>query len=505
MIALLLIGLATPASAGFGEPAIGPDPKNDDWCKGWCDTWGELRFIGSLPPDVVLDTDGTELGQDFHLDSRLRAGFYVGRPKLHAVFEGDLFEGQVAGDTWDIPGEEDARDRHRMGAGTSEDFDLRKAYLRGVAGPVRMQAGVATSHWGLGMLANDGNRDPMFGRNDFGDRVLRVQLASRPFGQGKTPLVIALAGDRVIEDELARWRPFAEEGEQGEAAWQGIASVSWMPKDKPNYGLYGVWRSQTEADDLRTTRIGIIDGYADGTIELDGLSLRLAGEAATIFGNTDVLTNYNYKDRLKVRMGGMTGLVEAMPDDFWLGGILRAGWASGDTSQDDETMHDFVFDRDFDAGMVMHDEYKGAIDASAYDQIGRPEHTGGRPVGVDGLVREGAVAHSSFLQPVAQAQPLDWVKIRAGATFHWATGPVAHPFTTTRNGGVPANHLGDQTEGYWLGTELNWALEVGEVVVGPEAVGLKPALLLQGGHLLGGDNLSGERVSLVTATGRVRW
>ncbi len=497
----LLLAFVAPALAGFGDPAIGPNPEKG----AWFDTWGELRLIGSLPPDLVLDTDGTELGQDFVLDSRLRAGIYVGKPKLHAVFEGDLIEGQLAGDAWDIPGEEDERDRHRMGAFSARDFDIRKALIRGVAGPIRVQAGVATSHWGLGMLANDGNRDPLFGRNDFGDRVLRLQLASRPFGKGEVPLVIALAGDRVIEDELAHWAPFQEEGQRGEKAYQGIAALSWVPEDKVNYGLYGVWRGQTEDDGIRKTRVGVIDAYTDWTGELDGLNLRIAAEGATIFGHTDALLNYNNRDQLKVRAGGLTGLVEAIPTDFILGGILRAGWASGDSSGDDDTMHDFVFDRDFDAGMVMHDEFQGAVDASAFDQIGRPEHSGGAPVGAEGLVREGALAHAMFIQPVAQVRPLDWVALRAGATMHWSTGPVSHPFTTTRNGGVPANFLGTPTSGYALGTELNWAVEVGDVVVGPEKVGLKPALVLQGGHLLASDNMGGETVSLVTATGRVRW
>ncbi len=501
---LLPLLQSATAQAGFGEAAIGPAPEKG----AWFDTWGELRFIGSLPPDLTLDTDGTELGQDFHLDSRLRAGVYLGVPKIHVVFEGDMIEGQLAGDAWDIPGEIDERDRHRIGVTTSDDFDLRKAFVRGLAGPVSIQAGVATSHWGLGMLANDGNRDPMFGRTDFGDRVLRIQLASKPFGKGEVPLQIALAGDRVIEDELARWMPFQPEGERGETAYQGIAAVSWVPEDKVNYGLYGVWRSQTEADGLRETHVGVIDGMVDGTVQLDGLALRFAGEGATIFGNTDVLLNYNNReatDALKVRSGALTGLVEATPDDFWLGGILRAGWASGDSTGDDDTMHDFAFDRDFDAGMVMHDELQGAIDVAAYDQIGRPEHSGGRPVGVEGLVREGAFVHAAFLQPVATAQPLPWLGLRAGPTFHWSTGPIAHPFTTTRNGGVPANHLGVQTAGYALGTELNWAVELGDVVVGPEALGLTPALVLQGGHLLASDNLGGETVSLVTATGRLRW
>ena len=100
---------------------------------------------------------------------------------------------------------------------------------------------------------------------------------------------------------------------------------------------------------------------------------------------------------------------------------------------------------------------------------------------------------------------MDWLELRAGTTLHWATAPIAQPFATTRNGGVPANFLGTPTEGSAMGPELNWAVEVGDVVVGPKKMGLKPAFLLQGGHLLASENLGGETISLVTATGRLRW
>lgn len=501
--ALLL--LALPAWAGeFGE--VGKPAMQPELAKGQMfDPYGELRMLASLPPkDLQLDTDGTMLGQDFVLDSRLRAGLAFGKEGFRAVVEGDLFEGQLAGDAWDIPGDTDERDRHRMGVATGEDFDLRKAFVKARLGLVGVQAGVTTSHWGLGVLANDGNRDPVFGRNDFGDRVIRVQVASRPFQQGKLPLSLSIAGDRVIEDEFAHWTPFNEE-DKGGKAWQGIGALMWTPEDGATLGLYGVHRRQTESDDERQTIITAFDAYVDWTTELDGWSLRLAGEGATLLGRTDRALTYNERDALRVRAGGLTGLMELDPHDLPLRGIFRAGWASGDGNADNGTVNDFAYDRDFDAGMVAYDELNGAINAAAYDQVGRPEHSGGAPEGADAIVREGAFLHGIFLQPVVAVDATEWLELRAGTTLHWATAPIAHPFTTTRNGGIPANFLGRPSEGYGVGPELNWGIEVGDVVVGPEKAGLKPALLLQGGHLLASENYGGETVSLVTATGRLRW
>ncbi len=504
MIGALLL-LSAPAMAGefgeLGKPAMQPEIREGSMF----DPYGELRLLASLPPkDLPLDNEGTMLGQDFVLDSRLRAGLAMGTGGFRAVLEGDLFEGQLAGDAWDVPGEEDARDRHRMGVMTGEDFDLRKAFVKARFGSVGVQAGVTTSHWGLGMLANDGNRDPVFGRNDFGDRVIRVQLGARPFGQGELPLTVSLAADRVIEDEFSHWTPFNDE-DRGGTAWQGIGAALWQPEEGATVGVYGVHRRQTESDGERQTIITALDSYVDWTTEVDGWSLRLAGEGATLLGRTARALNYNHRDELRVRCGGLTGLVELDPHDLPLRGIFRAGWASGDGNPDNDVVNDFAYDRDFDAGMVAHDELGGAIDAAAYDQIGRPDNSGGAPEGADAIVREGAFLHAVFLQPVLAVDTTDWLELRAGATLHWATAPIAHPFTTTRNGGVPANYLGTPTTGYGMGPELNWAVEVGDVVVGPKKVGLTPALLLQGGHMLASDNLGGETISLVTATGRVRW
>ena len=498
----LILMLAVASAGEFGQvgtPAVAPD---DDKIA----PYGELRLIYSLPPDVQLDTDGTMLGQDWMLDSRLRTGLAMGKGKVRFVLEGDLIDGQLAGDAWDVPGEEDARDRHRVGVGTAEDYDLRNANIKARLGPIGLQAGVATSHWGLGLLANDGNRDPVFGRNDFGDRVVRLQLGSQPFGGGDVPLTISVAADRVIEDEFAHWRPFNED--KGQKAWQGIGALLWAPDEGATFGAYGVHRRQSEEDDERTTLITALDAYADWTGEVGGVQLRIAGEGATLLGSSDKSLNYNTRtegSRQKVRAGGITGLVEVAKGDLPVRGIFRGGWASGDGNPDNDTVNDFAYDRDFDAGMVTHDELLGAIDAAAFDQIGRPDNSGGAPEGADAIVREGAFLHAIFLQPVAAFDATDWLELRAGPTLHWATAPISQPFSTTRNGGTPANHLGLPTEGYALGTELNWAIEVGDVVVGPENLGLKPALLLQGGHLLASDNLGGETVSLVTATGRLRW
>ncbi|MDP2315637.1 MAG: hypothetical protein Q8P41_22245 [Pseudomonadota bacterium] len=462
-------------------------------------TWGEVRLLGSLPPEAVLDTEGTTLGQGPVLDGRARLGLAYTAETWSVRTEWDLIEGQLAGDAWDIRGAEDARDRGAVGIMSADAFVPRRLSVDGRAGPVGIEAGLVTSHWGLGMLANDGAHDPVFGRSDFGDRVIRVRLGTRPVAD--VPLTVAIAGDRVVADEQATWSPFVG----GQAAWQAIATVLWGEPDKARAGLYGVYRNQTEADGLRVTQVGVVDLYGDAPIVLPGWKLRVAGEAAGIFGSTTRGQSYNARDGLVVQSLGAVGLVEARPDALPASGMLRGGFASGDGNPDDGYSRDFTFDRDLDAGMVLFDELQGSIDAAAYAQLTDPTHSGGAPDGAELLVAEGSVRHATFIQPVVTVTPRPWLGLKAGALFAWNTSPITQPFATYRNGGVPVNHLGEPTSGYWLGTELDWAVTLGDVDATVLGLKSRPALLVQGGHLLASAEMGGGVVTLVTATGRLRW
>ncbi|MFZ5478282.1 MAG: hypothetical protein ACOZNI_16060 [Myxococcota bacterium] len=461
-------------------------------------TAGEVRLLGSLPPELVLDTEGHTLGQDFVLDSRLRLGL-AGRLKgWRLSTEWDLFDGQLAGDPWDVRGEEDARDRQQVGVTDADSFSARRLAVDGKAGPVGIEAGLVTSHWGLGMVANDGAHDPVFGRADFGDRVIRLRLATRP--AEKSPLVFVLAGDRVVEDDTADWGPLAG----GEEAWQGIASVLWA-EERRKLGLYGVYRHQVEADGERTTDVGVLDLYGDATLGTGDATLRVALEGAGILGRTDRAQSYNARDGLAVASAGVTGLAEARHAKSPGRVLLRAGWASGDGDPDDGASNAFAFDRDFDAGMVLFDEVQGAVDAATYAQLTDPAHSGGAPDGAEALVGEGALRGATFVQPVLGVNPTKWLDVNAGTTLAWSTAPISQSFATYRNGGVPANHLGEPTSGYWLGAELDWAVTVGDAELKTRGVTTRPALLVQGGHLIASADLGGGVHTLVTATGRLRW
>jgi len=484
---------------------------------------GDLRYIGSLPPELTLDAEGTQLGQGPVLDQRLRTGLELTNKKdtWHLVTRWDLFAGQLAGDTWDVPGTIDERHREQLGVLTSHSFLPREAGGSVRFGPVRVSAGLTTSHWGLGMLANDGDHDPTFGRTDFGDRVLRVRVGARPFQQGKFPLAFSIAGDRVVQDDLARMTA-------GQVAWQGVAGALYSPEGA-KLGVYGVFRDQVEpvlaGEDVgRTTRIGVLDVFGELDRVVGPIRVRVGGEAAGIDGHTNRAETVASLDGLDVLSAGATGYVGvaatrqlrlvdahtgASTGDVWAAKV-RGGWASGDGDPDDGRSNDFTFDRDYDAGMLLFDEQMGAIEAANYALISDPANTGHTPDGADLSVTEGSFRRAVFVQPVVEVSPLAWLGVRAGVMAAWATAPIAQPFYTYRNGGVPANYLDQPTSGRALGTEVDWALRVGGIALGGgEGAGgpvrLQPELLVQGAHLFRSADMGGGVVSTGTATVRARW
>ncbi len=490
-----MIALLAPALA-FDVPP--PPPPAETPAMTWA-TPMEARMIGTLPPaELVLDDEGHTLGQGMVLDTRLRLGLDVKWKGVDARTEWDLFDSQVAGDPWDLRGTEDARHRESIDPFARPDvFTARRLSLGGRIGIVALEGGLVTSHWGLGILANDGAHDPEFGRNDFGDRVLRLRAATRPLAD--QPLIVAIAGDRVIEDESADWSPL----EGGETAWQGVATVIYGEPTKARGGVYYVYRDQTELDAVRHTQAHVVDLYGDVPLKAGETTLRFAVEGAGIFGTTSRVQSYSSRDGLALGSAGVSALAEVKLSPLPLRAALRGGWASGDTDPDDGRSEDFGFDRDFDAGMVLFDELQGAIDAATYAQLSDPAHSGSPPDGAEALVGEGALRAATFVQPIVEVTPTPWLSLKAGALLAWSSKPVQQAFTTFRAGGIPTNHLGETTEGYSLGTELDWAVKLGDMPIGG-ARPVRPALLVQGGHLFASDNLGGGTVHLVSAALRVR-
>lgn len=464
------------------------------------DSTGDVQWSRRSVTDFPVDPDGNTLGQDPVYTQRIRTGLAVQNEKVLIATEWDLFTGQIGGDTWDIPIVEDDRERHRMGVFNRSAFKPRRGSIVANLPVAQIEAGLVTSHWGLGMLANDGAHDPWFGENEFGDRVVRLRLTTRPAKD--SPISLSFAFDRVVEDDSAEWSEY-------QWASQGIVALLYADDNKRMFGVYGVARHQREILEERETRVAVIDVFGDLPFEIgSGWTSRLAMEAAGMSGKTDRATTYNSRDNIRIEAGGATGIATISAPEDRVALNLVSGWASGDGDPDDDVSHDFSFDRDFGVGQVMFDEVMGGTAAAAQVVLSNPEYVGQAPDGVEALVNEGAFKRAAFVQPIIDGRPVDWLLLRVGWMMAWSTGPVRDPFTTYRMGGVPHNIHGKPTTGYKLGSELDWAMVLGDVDLSLGPLKVKPSLKIEGGHAFLGENLQGagpNRIDLYRATARLRW
>lgn len=458
---------------------------------------GELRWIGSTETDIPVDAEGTTTDQQAWLDQRLRLGIWakVKEPwSLSTVW--DLATGQLLGDTWAIPGEIDARHRGSHLALTAQGFRPRRAALTMSTEGLQIEAGLVTSNWGLGLVANDGNTDPVFGRADFGDRVLRFRATGISAAQDSARRVFVTgAADLVVEDEIASLS-------DGQTAFQGVFSALVVDDDR-KLGTYFAARTQREADVTRQTQAGILDLFASRAFAVGGSRLTAAFEAAGILGRTSRSTTYSARDMQGVASLGATGEISLTDASDHLEGSLRAAYATGDADPDDEVSHDFSADRDFGAGMVLFDELQGGVEAASYNLVNDPRYAGQGPDGSDAIVTEGTFRRAVFIQPIARYRqgPLD---LSGGVMFAFATAPFSQPFYSYRNGGVPYNQHNQPIEGVGLGTEFDWRAAIGM----PSDSPVRAQLEIEGGHLVLGPSLKGDGpglLHLVTATGRVQW
>ena len=469
-MSLLLTACTSLALAGDAKVKIEPVR----------DLWLSHDQTSAFP----VDNEGTTGGQGSHIDIRFRTGliFRAGDVAVNVEVGGPA--DQIYGDTWSIPGTIDERNRHEKRVRIPQ---LRKLSLTANLEYIQLETGLTTSHWGLGMIANDGEHEPFFGQPEFGDRVVRARITTKPGPE--SPWHFTAAWDRVLQDDLTI---------DANTQWtnQAFFSVLWL-QDDDQAGINGVVRRQDELLQSRTTRVTALDAYTDLTLSLtDGISLNIGAEMAGVTGKTNRTTTYNSPDRLHVLSAGATavGMLGFYDDTLQVG--FSTGYATGDGDPNDDTLRDFTFDRNFDVGMVLFDEVLGGIDAAHHRLISDPQYAGQPPDGADATVHEGAFRRASYLQPRLEYTPIPAVRIRAGVLFAWATAPIAHGFYTHRNGGNPVNHLGQPTRGYRLGTEYDWAVQVSPFT-NPDNFFSNTRISLQGGHAVLDSNLGGDRMGRI--------
>jgi hypothetical protein len=448
------------------------------------------RYQGAS--SMVLDRRRTELAPSA-LNSQIRVGLKIDArdgilPLLFsAEYEHDLLTGVNVNRT-ELEG---------VGLPESEEMEqqLRKAFARvSIMQYAHLIGGVMTSHWGLGLIANDGAHGWAPGNASFndprgGDRVIRGMLATGPHGR-RAQLMGLVAVDRVLGDDVML---------EGDEATQVVAAVIWG-RDKPDTaGAYFVRRHQ-ENEAGRGLDVNVLDLTGKTTIPLgETRKLVLEAEAALIFGSTTLAALPELPEADVLQIGAAA---RASYDAGDYGMILDFLFATGDQNIDDAKQTGFRTDQNYNMGLLLYRQLLTAQTGRAPVIAGDPDLVGVPPPDVERFSTRGQITGTLAFFPRGWWRPIEGLEVYGGPLVAFATADVFDPFNSRINGGVGRNALEGPSGGRYLGTELDLGVRYRTLVSGVEVVGgLEGGLLLPGSAFddatgAGLDTLFGGRALL---------
>lgn len=372
-----------------------------------------------------------------------------------------------------------------------------------------LRAGQQGSHWGMGILANDGDHKTLFGDYQRGSLVERALFATTPMGKDG-PLVVALAGDLVFEDNTAD----LIDGE--DLALQGVLAVRWRMK-QAELGVYGVLRNQSREGssiDEKTTFtedlfVGIVDVTGKWNARVPGSNAFVFGEAeaALIAGSTTfsrgaygpIAAPGSEREAERVRSFGMAmrlGAVRVKGRGLGEFGDLVVqlewGYASGDADPYDGVSRRFTFDPNHNVGLVLFDQVLAWKTARAATLAADPSLVRRPAPGLQFLPSNGGIFGAMYLNPTAIVRPRRWLDLKAGMVIAQSTADVVDPQHAGALGDF-ANYDGGDERSHNLGLELNLGADVRFIV----SDSLKLDLGAEGGVLFPGrafDDAEGRKL-----------
>ncbi len=380
-----------------------------------------------------------------------------------------------------------------------------------------LRVGQQPSHWGMGILANDGDHVSTFGDYRYGSIDERILFATKPGGKD-SPLTVLVAGDLVFRDANARLT-------RGDHAFQGVAGALYSHGDN-QIGVYGVYRHQTKDRTsgssifpyTDTIDAGVLDVTGKFVVPVQGQDAFAFGgfEAAAIFGSTNaVRTAEQVQDGTKTTLRSYGGAIQVgvvhraydepatpggeLPNKAAYGDLvaqLEIGYASGDADPYDGTERRFVFDPNHKVGLLLFDEVMRWQTARAASAAQDPLlQNGTRPTpGVDLLATNGGIAGAQYVNPTMIYRPLRWLDLKGGMLLAQATADVVDPYRLATQGAA-VNYRGGDARRHDLGLEIDggaearFKLDYGVVAT----LGFQTGVLFPGAALA---NIDGDRMKL---------
>ena len=373
------------------------------------------------------------------------------------------------------------------------------------------RVGQQPSHWGMGILANDGDHPSLFGDYRYGSISERMLFATKPLGK-ESPLTVAVAGDLVYQDQTA-------DLSRGDQAFQGVFAA-FYEKGPNQLGIYAVYRNQTNnktsGSNLFTyedrLEVAVLDAAGKFAAPVPGSPNAFvfgAAEGAVIVGSTNLLRtpdqarsgrdttvqSYGGAAQLGVlhrRKGpGTTSYGEKDPATFGdLVGQVEIGYASGDADPYDGTEKRFTFNANHKVGLLLFDEvmrFQTARSASAaQDPL---LSNAARPTpGVQLLSSNGAVFGAQYINPTFIYRPRYWLDFKGGMVVAQTTADYVDPYRLASKGSY-TNYRGGEPTRHDLGIELDAGFEARI----PLQYKITLVLGAQGGVLFPGGALANDR------------
>lgn len=378
-----------------------------------------------------------------------------------------------------------------------------------------LRVGQQPSHWGMGIVANDGDHPTLFGDYERGAIVERILFATRPFGK-ESPFNVAIAGDLVFRDSNAKLS-------DDELAFQGVLAAFYADKNDNMLGFYGVYRAQSrESQGLpgrnfdETLNVFVLDSTGKFNAKIPGTSGHVFGEyeVAYMHGDTNYVrttqqTRTNTREDVRalgsaVRVGAVTtsGRGDDRYGDFVA--TLEWGWASGDADPNDGVSRRFRFDPNHNVGLILFNETLRWKTARASSIAQDPELVQRPNPGADLLPSEGGVFGATYLNPTIVVRPVRELDLKLGAVIAQTTADFVDPVRVGTHG-VFENYDGGDPRSHDLGIELDagfeyrLGLDYGMTLqLGAQGGVLFPgnALADAGGHAMGNQYIAVGRLGL---------
>jgi hypothetical protein len=343
------------------------------------------------------------------------------------------------------------------------------AYMGGVA------AGAMTSHWGLGLVANDGAHGWEPGNAQFndpvsGDRVLRAAVTSGPWPEF-WGVKAALAVDRGLGDDMMLW---------GDTVYQAVAALS-IGEDKPHGAGFYVVRRHAQTLARARTDVWVVDGTARTEWNvLPSVRLFAAAESAFIFGDTTMAPSTAFPTHDVVQLGAV---LRAGADFGKFGFIADGVYASGDQNLNDRAQNGFRTDINFQQGLLLFRHVIAGQTGRGVAVASNPEITGKPAQDIERFATRGAVSNAWVFFPRGWFRPMEGLEIYGGPLLAISDVPLIDPYNTRMAGGSLRNAL-DDAPGAFLGTELDLGVRY-RADLGP----VQMTAGVEGGALLPGDAL----------------